>query len=203
MARNAIFLVLFFAVLGSAYFGWKNSEQIQASHETPETLETKDESVTEQSAIAVHATRTIEAGEQFTPSNIKAVAISFEKLPQDAFTLPEALMERRAATRIEKGSLISAPDLLAEDYSKWTAWDQKREDSLKRALASGKGVAVYAIKDIPEGKNIYSMQLEGKQLDPAKVPEGTMNSIKAIHGRKSPYGINQGQIITEYDLQPR
>ncbi|MEZ4533568.1 MAG: hypothetical protein R3D26_00945 [Cyanobacteriota/Melainabacteria group bacterium] len=47
------------------------------------------------------------------------------------------------------------------------------------------------------------MQLEGKQLDPAKVPEGTMNSIKAIHGRKSPYGINQGQIITEYDLQPR
>lgn len=197
MVRNAIFLVLFFAVLGSAYFGWKNSELIH------ETLETQGETMTEQSARAVRATRTIEAGEEFTPSNVKAIAISFEKLPQDAFTLLDALMQRRAGVRIEKGSLISPPDLLAEDYSKWTAWDQDREDSLKRALASGKGVVVYAVKDVPEGRKVYSMYLEGKQLDPATVPEGSMNSIKTLNGRTARNDIHQGQIITEKDLFPR
>lgn len=197
MVRNAIFLVLFFAVLGSAYFGWKNSLQIH------ETLETQDESVTEHSARVVRATRTIEEGEEFTPSNVKAVAISFAELPQDAFTVPEAIWQRRAGARIEIGSLISAPDLLAEDYSKWTAWDQNRDASLKSALAIGKGVIVYATKDVPEGNKVYSMYLEGKQLDPATVPEGSMNSIKTLHGRTARNDIHQGQIITEYDLQPR
>lgn len=194
MARNAIFLVLFFAVLGSAYFGWKNSEQI---HEKPSGL------VTDRLAPAVKARTAIKPGEPFNPSNLEVDVISFNKLPQDAIGGIDPLLGRTAAYKIEKGSLISTHDIAPDGLLVWTDWDQAREDELYSNVPAGMGIAIYPIPDVPKGRRVYSLNLNKKAIPFNKIPVDVISSIKAIHGRKARHDIAQGQIITEKDLFPR
>ena len=194
MARNAIFLVLFFAVLGSAYFGWKNSPPV---HKKPSGL------VTDRLAPVVKARITIQPGDPFNPSNLEVDVISIDKLPQDAIGGIDPLLGRTAAYRIEKGSVISTHDISNQSLSSWTDWDQAREDELYSNVPAGMGIVIYPTPDIPQGRKVYSLNLNKKAIPFNKIPVDVISSIKAIHGRKARHSISQGQIITEKDLFPR
>ncbi|HMO21228.1 MAG TPA: SAF domain-containing protein [Candidatus Melainabacteria bacterium] len=194
MVRNAIFLVLFFAVLGSAYFGWKNSPPVY-----------KNESSLAKGSLApvVKASTTIQPGDPFNPSNLEVVVVPVNQLPQNAFGGIEPISGRNAAYRIEKDTIISPHDISPESLLLWTDWDQAREDELYTNIPAAMGIVIYPISYIPRGQMVFSLKLNKKAIRFNKIPVDVISSIKAIHGRKARHDIAQGQIITEKDLFPR
>jgi pilus assembly protein CpaB len=71
------------------------------------------------------------------------------------------------------------------------------------AKYSAKATVVYAVKDIPEGQTIPSEALEERQIEQSKAPEDALTTATLGTGRVTKYGITQGQIVSQHDLQPQ
>ncbi|MDP3509742.1 MAG: SAF domain-containing protein [Candidatus Melainabacteria bacterium] len=59
---------------------------------------------------------------------------------------------------------------------------------------------VYAIKDIPENKEITLDAVEQRELEEIKIPEAAIYKTDEVVGKISKYGICKGQIICTNDL---
>lgn len=59
---------------------------------------------------------------------------------------------------------------------------------------------VYAIKDIPENKEITLDAVEQRELEEIKIPEAAIYKADEVLGKISKYGICKGQIICTKDL---
>ncbi len=71
------------------------------------------------------------------------------------------------------------------------------------AKYSAKATVVYAIKDIPEGQTIPSEALEERQIEQSKVPQDALTTASLASGRVTKYGVANGQIVSQHDLQPQ
>ncbi len=71
------------------------------------------------------------------------------------------------------------------------------------AKYSAKATVVYAIKDIPEGQTIPSEALEERQIEQSKVPADALTTASLASGRVTKYGVANGQIVSQHDLQPQ
>lgn len=111
-------------------------------------------------------------------------------------------------TRIPPAVLIAAIVTLAFVVawmvtSKISSGEQIYAEKQKEldAKYSAKATVVYAIKDIPEGQTIPSEALEERQIEQSKVPADAITTATLAAGRVTKYGVANGQIVSQHDLQ--
>lgn len=86
----------------------------------------------------------------------------------------------------------------------FSLWQKPSEsDYLKKNLTNGKSTApiAHVIRDVKEGATITSGSIEDRELPWSKIPPSASSAADAI-GKKAKYGLSQGQIVSQYDLDP-
>jgi hypothetical protein len=68
------------------------------------------------------------------------------------------------------------------------------------APPGSKSTVVYAIKDIPENKEIALDAIEQREIEQSMIPEAALYKTDEAVGKISRYGIQEGQIIGTHDL---
>lgn len=68
------------------------------------------------------------------------------------------------------------------------------------APPGSKSTVVYAIKDIPENKEIKLDAVEQREIKQSMIPEDALYKTDEAVGKFSRYGIQEGQIISTHDL---
>lgn len=71
--------------------------------------------------------------------------------------------------------------------------------------ASQKALIIFATRDVPPGGVIRLDDLKVEVLGAEKIPQGALSrsDIERVVGRKAKYGLNSGQIVNNYDLDPQ
>jgi pilus assembly protein CpaB len=78
----------------------------------------------------------------------------------------------------------------------------KNQIAALRASNSAKSRVVCTLKNIPEGNEISSSDLQEREILTSKVPEDALSSSTLAIGRIAKYGISCGQILSMHDLAP-
>jgi Flp pilus assembly protein CpaB len=76
----------------------------------------------------------------------------------------------------------------------------KNQIEALRASNSAKSRVVYTLKNIPEGTEISSSDLQEREIKTSKVPEDALLSSTLAIGRFAKYGIPGGQILSQHEL---
>jgi pilus assembly protein CpaB len=76
----------------------------------------------------------------------------------------------------------------------------KNQIEALRASNSAKSRVVFTLKDIPEGTEISSSDLQEREIEASKVPEDAIVSSTLAIGRIAKYGISAGQIFSQHAL---
>jgi Flp pilus assembly protein CpaB len=69
-----------------------------------------------------------------------------------------------------------------------------------RASNAAKSRVVYALKNVPEGAEISSSDLQEREIETCKVQEDALNSSMLATGRIAKYGISAGEMLSQHDL---
>jgi pilus assembly protein CpaB len=70
-----------------------------------------------------------------------------------------------------------------------------------KASNAAKSRVVYALKDIPEGTEISSSDLQEREIETTKVPDDAIVSSELATGRTAKYGIPAGQMVSQHELR--
>lgn len=76
----------------------------------------------------------------------------------------------------------------------------KNQIKTLRASIAAKSRVVFTLKDIPEGAEISSSDLQEREIQTSKVPEDALASSTLAAGRIAKYGISGGQILSQHAL---
>jgi|LNFM01.1.fsa_nt_gb hypothetical protein len=68
------------------------------------------------------------------------------------------------------------------------------------APTGSKSTVVYAIKDIPENKEITLDAMEQREIEQSKIPAAAIYKTNEALGKLCSYGVSEGQIICTHDL---
>jgi flagella basal body P-ring formation protein FlgA len=103
---------------------------------------------------------------------------------------------------------IVACALLGAGFYVWSADRQSAEvlEAKKKDLEekmNAKGTVVYAIRDIQEGSVITADALKQHAIEQSKIPQAAVTLLTVAVGKKAKYGISQGQILSNHDLDPK
>ena len=103
---------------------------------------------------------------------------------------------------------IVACALLGAGFYVWSADRQTaaileaRKKDLEEKM-NAKGTVVYATSDIQEGRIITADSLVQGTIELSKIPDGAITMSSVAIGKKARDGISLGQILCEYDLDPK
>ena len=66
----------------------------------------------------------------------------------------------------------------------------------------GYGTVVYALSNVEPGEVLDRQKLDESTLELSKVPQDAVVYISQVEGRKTKYGLSEGQLLSFWDLEP-
>tara|TARA_Y100001978_G_scaffold190766_1_gene194258 strand:+ start:215 stop:799 length:585 start_codon:yes stop_codon:yes gene_type:complete len=192
MARMAIVLCLLIALFGASFSFFK--DKLTAALQPIGT--------TQHLATVVAAT-TIQAGESFTSANTAIELQTIYNYDISLVGMKEVLYGRRAGKNIEKGARITIYDVMPEDRTKWTAYDEKLNNNYSTFQAGYQNCFI-SRKNIEKGEPILTMFVVNRlfPLNNSKttIPVDAIRSLNEIMGTTANKSIKKDQIISRSDL---
>lgn len=85
-------------------------------------------------------------------------------------------------------------------YCLWKSNVDSKKPEQPVVVESMKGNLVYALRDIQKGSVVTSDSIETRVVEQCKIPGSAVWKASTVIGRKTVYGIEKGQILSNYDF---
>lgn len=187
MTRIAMILICLCVLAGGLYWHWQ-SNQHAIVVEAGRSVEGR----------IVVATKDIQKGDLFEPSNLEEKEVNQAKIGSDFCTGITALVGRHCNYYIAEGTAISFHDITEADQYLWTEVDLKSLGP--KPARPGFTWVVYPIHDVMAGKPIPPGILEMKEIEEDKPAQDAIHAGVEVIGKVAPNGFSQGQIIYKSEL---